>query len=249
MRKLLIGALGVLACATAFAADPNTLQQALANPARTAADRERDVRDKPAEVLTFAGVKPGMTVADIFGAGGYYTEILSYAVGPTGKVLIVDNVPYANFSAKEKKERFTEGRLGNVTHRLVEASYLNLPPKSLDLVVIVMSYHDIYWLDEKEGWPAINADGFFESLKAALKPNGRVLIVDHNAAKGSGTAAASKLHRLEEDFTKADFAKHGFVLEKTFDGLRNPKDQLDKMVYDATVKGKTDRYVHLYKLK
>jgi predicted methyltransferase len=248
MRKIIISALFAALSASALAGDP-AITQALANPARPAADRERDARDKPAELLEFAGIKPGMTVADVFGAGGYYTEILSHLVGPTGKVLIVDNVPYANFAAKEKKERFTEGRLKNVEQRLVEASYLNLAPKSLDFVVIVMSYHDIYWLDEKEGWPAINADGFFDSMKRALKPGGKVLIVDHQAPKGSGNTLTSKLHRLEEDFAKHDFMKHGFVLEKTWEGLRNPNDPLDKMVYDPAVKGKTDRYVHLYKVK
>src|SRR5688572_20526711 len=248
MRNIIIGVLLAAVGATALAGDP-AVTQALANPARPAADRERDARDKPAEVLEFAGIKPGMTVADIFGAGGYYTEILSHLVGPTGKVLIVDNVPYANFSAKQKKERFAEGRLKNVEHRLVEASYMNLPPRSLDFAVIVMSFHDIYWLDEKEGWPAISADGFFDSLKRALKPGGKVLIVDHNAPKGSGNTLTSKLHRLEEDFTRQDFIKRGFVLEKTWDGLRNPNDPLDKMVYDPAVKGKTDRYVHLYKVK
>ena len=100
-----------------------------------------------------------MTVADMFSAGGYYTELLAGVVGPNGKVIAVNNVPYAQYSKKDRKARFTEGRLKNVEPRLVEASYMNLPAKSVDLVVIVMSYHDAYWIDEKEGWPEINTDG------------------------------------------------------------------------------------------
>ena len=50
-------------------------------------------------------------------------------------------------------------------------------------------------------------------------------------------------------FGPESLVAHGFVLEKSYDGLRNPKDPLDKMVYDAAVKGKTDRYVHLYRVK
>src|SRR5690348_17054412 len=106
MRKLLLTAL--LAFALPALADPN-LDQAIANPDRTAADRERDARDKPAEVMAFAGVKPGMVVADIFSAGGYYTELLSGAVGPTGKVLAINNVPYAQYSKKEIAERYKDG--------------------------------------------------------------------------------------------------------------------------------------------
>ena len=82
-----------------------------------------------------------------------------------------------------------------------------------------------------------------------LKPGGKLLIIDHNAAAGTGREVASKLHRLNEDWAKKSITSHGFVFEKSWDGLRNPKDQLDKMVYDAAVKGKTDRYVHLYRVK
>ena len=247
MKTLVFGALLALSL-PAFAADP-AIEKAVANPERTAEDRERDARDKPAEVMAFAGVKPGMTVVDMFSAGGYYTELLAGAVGPTGKVLAVNNVPYAMYSKDDMKKRFTEGRLPNVERRLVEASWMNLPAKSVDLIVIVMSYHDVYWINEKEGWPEINTDGFLESLKRMLKPGGKLLIVDHNAAPGSGKEAATKLHRLNEDWAKQSIVAHGFVFEKSYDGLRNKADQLDKMVFDPAVKGKTDRYVHLYRVK
>jgi predicted methyltransferase len=190
-----------------------------------------------------------MTVADIFSAGGYYTELLAGAVGPGGKVLAINNMSYANFAKDDIKARFTEGRLKNVERRLVEASYMNPGPKSVDLAVIVMAYHDAYWIGEKEGWPEINTDGFIDSLKRMLKPGGKLLIIDHNAAAGTGKETASKLHRLNEDWARKSLEARGFVFEKSYDGLRNKSDQLDKMVYDPAVKGKTDRYVHLYRLK
>lgn len=232
-----------------LAADPTTIEKAVADPARTAADRERDARDKPAEVLAFAGVKPGTVVADIFSAGGYYTELLAGVVGERGRVLAINNVPYAAFARDDIKARFTEGRLPNVERRLVEASYMNLPAHSVDLAVIVMGYHDVYWIEEKEGWPEIDAAGFLDSIKRMLKPGGKLLIVDHNAAAGTGREVAGKLHRLNEQWARQSLTAAGFVFEKSYDGLRNPQDQLDKMVYDPAVKGKTDRYVHLYRVK
>jgi predicted methyltransferase len=147
------------------------------------------------------------------------------------------------------KARFTEGRLKNVERRLVEASYIQVPAKSVDLIVMCMSYHDAFWIDEKEGWPEINVDSFVGSLKNMLKPGGRLLIVDHNAPAGTGREMAGKAHRLNEDFAKKSLTSRGFVLEKTYDGLRNKDDQLDKLVFDPAVKGKTDRYVHLYKVE
>jgi predicted methyltransferase len=232
----------------AMAGDP-AIDKSIASPERSAEDRERDTRDKPAELLAFAGVKPGMVVADVFSGGGYYAELLAGVVGPGGKVLSINNVPYANYAKDDIKKRFIEGRLKNVEPRVVEASYMYLPPKSLDLAVIVMSYHDVFWIGEKENWPQINADGFVDSLKRALKPGGKLLIVDHNAAAGTGAEVAGKLHRLNEDWARKSLESRGFALEKTWDGLRNKGDQLDKMVFDPAVKGKTDRYVHLYRLK
>jgi predicted methyltransferase len=234
--------------ASVLAADP-AIEKSIGSPARTAEDRERDARDKPAEVLAFAGVKPGMTVADIFSAGGYYTELLAGVVGPSGKVLAINNVPYASFAKDDIKKRFTEGRLENVQPRVVEASHMYITPASVDLAVIVMAYHDVYWIDEKENWPQIDTDGFIESVKRMLKPGGKLLIVDHNAPAGTGKEMAGKVHRLNEDWARKSLEAHGFVFEKAYDGLRNKNDQFDKHVYDPAVKGKTDRYVHLYHVK
>ena len=247
MKTLFLSSLLFLSL-PAFAADP-AIEKSIASPERTADDRERDGRDKPAEVMAFAGVKPGMVVADIFSAGGYWTELLSGVVGPSGKVLAINNVPYAQFSKDDRKARFTEGRLPNVEHHLVEASYMNIAPKSVDLAIIVMAYHDVYWIDEKSGWPEINTDGFVASVKRMLKPGGKLLIIDHNAAAGTGREIAGKLHRLNEDWSKKSLVAHGLVFDKSYDGLRHPDDQLEKPVFDPAVKGKTDRYVDLYHVK
>jgi predicted methyltransferase len=247
MKRLLLGTLLAFAL-PALAGDP-AIDKSIASTERSAEDRDRDAREKPAEVLAFAGVKPGMTVADIFSAGGYYTELLAGVVGPAGKVLAINNVPYANFARDDIKKRFTADRLTNVTPRIVEASHMYIDPKSVDLAIIVMAYHDVFWIDEKENWPQIDTDGFIESVKRMLKPGGKLLIVDHNAAAGTGKEMAGKLHRLNEDFARKSLEAHGFVLEKAYDGLRNKGDQLDKLVFDPAVKGKTDRYVHLYRVK
>jgi predicted methyltransferase len=248
MKTLLFSALLALSLPT-FAADADAIKTAVANPLRTDADRDRDARDKPAEIMAFAGVKPGMTVVDLFAAGGYWTELLAGAVGPNGKVLAVNNVPYASFAKDDIKKRFGDNHMKNVELRVVEASHMYLPPKSADLVVIVMAYHDAYWIDEKEGWPQIDTDGFLASIKSVLKPGGRLLIIDHNAKAGTGREVATSLHRLNEDWAKKSITAAGFAFEKSWDGLRNPNDPLDKMVYDPAVKGKTDRYVHLYRVK
>ncbi len=248
MRSLTLISLALLLASPPLhaAETPAHIAKAVAAPERSAADRERDARDRPAEILTFAGVKPGMKIADVFGGGGYWSELLSRAVGPGGSVLLVNNAPYFNYGAKDSKPRFEKERLPNVRVRTVETADMKFAPASLDLIVIFMSYHDFYWVEEESGWPEINADRVLTQLHDALKPGGKLLIVDHQATAGSGKSTTSALHRIEEDFAKKDIEAHGFGLEKTWDGFRNPKDDTTKLVFDPAVQGKTDRYTHLY---
>jgi predicted methyltransferase len=235
------------AAAATAAEEPTALhREALAQPSRSDADRARDARDRPADVLALAGVAPGMTVADIFGGGGYYAEILAGIVGPSGRVQLVNNAPYVAFAGKDYRERFANGRLAQVQRSIVESCNLQLAPASLDVAMIVMSYHDLYHTDPN-GWPPIDVDGFLEQIRRAVKPGGAFLIVDHAARAGTGSAAAQQLHRIDEEFAIADLAKHGFVLEKRWDGLRNAADDRTKVVFDDAIRGRTDRFVHVYR--
>ena len=226
---------------------PDYIAAAVAAPERSAKDRERDARDKPAELLTFAGLKPGMKVADVFGGGGYWSEIIVRAVGPSGSVTLVNNAPYFNYGQEDLKARFADGRLKEVKRRVVETADMDLGREQFDLITIYLSYHDIYWVEEDMGWPKINADRFLTQLHDALKPGGKLLIVDHAAVAGTGSSAASTLHRIDEAFTKKDFAGHGFLLEKSWHGLRNSADDHTTDVFDKAIRGKTDRFTHLYR--
>jgi predicted methyltransferase len=250
MRLLAVALL--LSFAGGVAAAPASIYtDAVAKSDRSKADRERDAREKPAEVLAFTGFKPGMTVADIFGGGGYYSELVANVVGPSGKVLLVNNAPYANFAGDDLKTRFPKdkNRLPNVERTTVESCNLLLEDNTLDAAMIVMSYHDLYHADPKGGWPPIDAANFLRQIHRALKPGGAFLIVDHSAKSGTGKAPAQELHRIDEAFAKKDIASHGFVFESSYEGLRNPADDRGVMVFDPKVRGKTDRFVHLYRKK
>ncbi len=254
-RLYSLAAAATLALAALFAAPSRAAEtaadvyaEALAQPGRSAADRERDARDRPADVLAFAGVAPGMAVADIFGGSGYYAEIVAHVVGPQGRVLLVNNAPYVAFAGKDYKARFDGGRLPQVRRSVVETCDLGLAPESLDVAMIVMSYHDLYHYDPN-GWPRIDAGGFLEQIRRAVKPGGAFLIVDHAARAGTGSSAAQDLHRIDEQFAIVDIEKHGFVLEKRWDGLRNAADDRNVVVFDPKVRGRTDRFVHLYRRK
>jgi predicted methyltransferase len=220
-------------------------QRALSTIDRSAKDRERDQRDKPADVLSFAGFKAGMRIADLFGGGGYYSEILAGVVGPTGHVLLVNNPPYANYAAEDLALRFKDGRLPAVERVVAPTDDLKLGQGTLDGALMVMSYHDLYF-EDKEQFPHIDAGQFLDQVHAALKPHGRLLIVDHSAVAGSGSAPAQTLHRIDEAFAIKDLEAHGFRLVRKYEGLHNSADDRSKLVFDPAIRGKTDRFVHVY---
>src|SRR4030095_5717339 len=86
--KGIAGALSLALAFGAVAVADSIYQQAVDAKSRSDADRERDKRDHPAEILAFAGFKPGMRVADVFGGGGYNAELISHVVGPQGEVVV-----------------------------------------------------------------------------------------------------------------------------------------------------------------
>jgi predicted methyltransferase len=252
MRRLLLASCIALAtlcgCASTGAASSGSdIATVLASPTRSAEDQARDPRDKPAEVLALAGFDRGDTVADVLAGGGYYSEILSGIVGPEGQVLLVNNPGYDNFGKEGWTARLANDRLPNVKHVVGPSDALGLGENTLDGAVMVMAYHDLYWVDEKEGWPKIDAGQFLDQMARALKPGGVLLVVDHSAQPATGNGAAQTLHRIDEQFAIADFRKHGLVLERESAVLRNPGDDRSKNVFDPAIRGKSDRFVHLYR--
>ena len=247
MKALCLAIALLLAPAVPAATNAELVAASIAAPARSAADRERDAREHPQAVLEFAGFGPGMVVADIFGGGGYYAELVAGVVGPEGLVRLVNNPPYDAYVRKDLDAHLAGNRLPNVRHETVDPARMNLGVASLDGAMIVMSYHDLYVSDEKGGWPPIDAAGFIDQIVAAMKPGAALLIVDHQAQAGTGSSAAQDLHRIEESFARQDFAAHGLVYEASLDVLRSKDDDHGKGVMDPAIKGRTDRFVHRYR--
>lgn len=251
MRRLLLASCMTLAtlsgCASPGGASSSDIAAVLASPSRSAEDKARDARDKPAEVLALAGFERGDTVADVLAGGGYYSEILAGIVGQEGQVLLVNNLGYDDYGKKGWTARLANDRLPNVKHVVGPNEALGLDENTLDGALIVMSYHDLYWVDEKKDRQKIDADQFLGQVARALKPGGVLLVVDHSAQSGTGSSAAQTLHRIDEQFAIADFREQGLELEAEIPVLRNADDDRSKSVFDPSIRGRTDRFVHLYR--
>jgi predicted methyltransferase len=237
---LLVLGISMLAI-SAIAATPkkwttDSLSKALAIESRPQADKDRDANRKPAELMTYYGVKPGMTVLDVFAAGGYLTEVLSITVGEKGKVYMQN----PKFFAGRFPQRLADNRLPNVV-----AADGDLPnpevikANSVDFAITAMNFHDVY---NRSGAQA--GEGFLKGVFDTLKPGGVFAVIDHVGVEGNDNA---KLHRVPKQ-AALDAAKAvGFVLEGEANILANPQDDHTMAIRDSAVNGKTDQFVLKFK--
>lgn len=237
------GAMGTSRPSSSAIVQPAAADAALKNPHRRPADRTQDDWRKAAAVLEFFGIQPGMAVLDLYSGGGYYAELLSYLVGPTGRVVAHNNTPYLSYAETEIAERYREGRLPNVEQLIAENNELDLPVQRFDAVLMIKAYHDVYFVDEKVGWAHIDRTQFLREVFDAMKPGAVLGIVDHAAATGSAPETGGTLHRIDPDVIKSDMEEAGFVLEAQSDILRNPQDDYSMRVFDESVRNRTDRVV------
>jgi predicted methyltransferase len=186
-------------------------------PGRPPADLARDSLRKPQETIAFAGVKPGMTVAELSPGGGYYTRLLSAAVGPRGKVLAV--VSQGQAARPNGLAALNALVAANPNVQIVVSDYtaLTLPEKA-DLIWTTENYHDFH------NGAAANIPALNKAVFDNLKPGGIFYVEDHAAAPGAGLAATSSLHRMDEAVAKAELAAAGFRVDAESQILRNPAD-------------------------
>ncbi|MGH8171586.1 MAG: class I SAM-dependent methyltransferase [Rhodanobacteraceae bacterium] len=231
----------------ALAAENDVYSAAVAHPGRSAADLKRDATDRPEDVLRLSGIKPGSNVVDVLASDGYYSELLSYLVGPKGHVLLLNNEAFDKFSNNGWKERVEKQHLGNVEHVTVALDKMNLGEGTLDAAMFVKVYHDLYWVSPQDGWPKIDVGSVLDQTVRALKPGGIVVVVDHSAKPGTGSSAAGDLHRIDEVFARKDFESHGLVFVTQSEVLRRPDDARDQVSYKPPMLGKTDRFVYVFR--
>lgn len=242
--KLLLAAVAAFALSGGLAeAKPSSaIVAAVADKGRPEADTKRDADRKPAEMLEFAGVKPGQTVADFLPGGGYFTRIFSKAVGPKGTVYAVITPPAPN-AAKPNPilAVAAEPTYGNIKPVEGNPGAMILPTKA-DVIWTAQNYHDLFLTRFKVDIAVANRSIFY-----ALKPGGYFIVLDHAATAGAPlVATANTIHRIDPALVRAQLEAAGFKFMGESKVLVNAEDDHTKLVFDPSLRGHTDQFIYKF---
>ena len=121
-------------------------------------------------------------------------------------------------------------------------------PNSLDAVLFIMSYHDLYWRPKDGSWPATDAAAMLQQVHAALKPGGVVIVEDHVDVAGADPLVnVDEVHRIDPARLRKDFEKAGFKFDGESKALAHPDDNHTKVVFDDSVRFKTDQVIYRFR--
>lgn len=239
MRTFLaaLAALSLAAAVPAAAAVPPAVAKALADPGRPQSNRDADASRLPGETLAFVGIKPGMTVVELYPGGGYFTRPLSALVGDKGRVVAVETTRWK--SAVEADQKMIAALpLKNVTLEALPFGALPEKAPPADVFWITQNYHDLKIAE----YGAVDLAAFNRRVFQMLKPGGTYFILDHQA---NGTLTAdqiAKLHRIDKATVIREVEAAGFKLAAEGQFLHRPADDHTAGIFDKSIQGKTDQY-------
>lgn len=201
IRSLTIFAFAACAAFSQVAQQANEhlkTEEQRANLAKRLTAAERDARQKPKDVAGLMELSPGMTVADVGTGPGYMLPYLSEAVGPTGRVIAQDI--FSDFLGQARK-RAAEHKLSNVSYVEGNEKDAKLPAGEVDVILVLDTYHHF-------DYPA----DMLASLKRALKPGGRLIIVEYHKKPEAMNGNAMTHVRLGADDAIREIESNGFRL-------------------------------------
>ncbi len=158
------------------------IDSAISDSGRPSEDKARDAERKPAVILQFAHVHEGETVLELIPGGGYFTRLLSKAVGPTGTVYAA-SPPIQNMGAKAEAIA-ADQRYANVKAVPLNAETLGPAGPMVDLIFTAQNYHDLHLTQAHQDVPT-----FDKYLFGKLKSGGILIVIDHIAADGAPVTA------------------------------------------------------------
>lgn len=167
----------------------------------------RDAWQRPAEVMDALGLVAGSRVADVGAGSGYFTFRLAERVGPEGRVYAVD---ISKVDVEKIRERAKRDALVQIEAIFSAKDDPQLPAESLDAILVVNAYHEMREFDAM-------MQGFYR----ALKPGGRLGIIDDTAEAGKPRSYYFDRHKISETLVREDAERNGFRFRSKEPGFRN----------------------------
>jgi predicted methyltransferase len=169
-------------------------------------EKQREAWQRVSDIFQAMGVRPGAVVADVGAGGGFFTSRLATSVGPSGQVFAVD---VDDAQLDRLRRRLTDEGHRNVTLIKGTSADPRLSPASLDAALIVNAYHEM---------PEHQA--MLDAIRSALKPTGRLVIVEpiSDARRTVARADQRRDHEIGPEFVLQDARAAGFSIL----GLQDP---------------------------
>lgn len=164
---------------------------------------EREQEEAPTKAVDALDFKPGQVVADIGAGSGYYTSRIAKRVGPTGRVYATDIQPGM---IQLLEQRVKNESLTNVTTILGTMEDPKLPPRAIDVAIMVDVYHELQQ-------PQL----FLQRLKDAFKPDGRLVLLEFR--KEDASVPILEVHKMSVAEVKAELEHEGFIIDRVIDVL------------------------------
>jgi ubiquinone/menaquinone biosynthesis C-methylase UbiE len=165
--------------------------------------REREAEEAPTKAIAALNLRPGQIVADIGAGSGYYTILLSQAVGPRGRVYATDIQPEMLALIRKKLANVPDS---NVELVLGTATESRLPDAAIDLALMVDVYHEL-----------VQPQAFLQSLKRAIKPEGRLVLIEFR--KESSGVPIREEHKMTIGEARMELEAEGYRFDRVIDAL------------------------------
>jgi predicted methyltransferase len=229
LKKTALVACSFMLAGTALAIAPDFMEK-LSADSRPMEDKVRDGARRPYQIMQLLGVEEGMTVMDIGAGGGWYTRVLSAAVGPSGHV-ISQFGPRALERENGRAQRDLAASLGNT-----EASFENLGDMDANIVDVAVTALNIHHGNDERNIP------YFRDVMHVLKPGGVAAIIDH---VGLESIDNSRLHRIPPAQVRAQIEAAGLEIVAESDILHTTADDHTMSVSDPALGRNVDRFVFI----